>query len=79
MKCPMCNSEDTKIITSRSKMYNHITKDFKNLPDVMNDLSDYRMRRHRCKNCGYCFDTVEIYYNFKNTEQKDEKSIVYFQ
>ena len=77
MKCPMCKSDSSKIITSRSKLYNKVTKEFKGLPDTMNDFPDYRMRRHRCSKCGYLFDTVELYFNaedFNNIENK--KSIV---
>ena len=77
MKCPMCKSDSSKIITSRSKLYNKVTKEFKGLPDTMNDFSDYRMRRHRCNKCGYLFDTIELYFNaedFNNIE--NEKSIV---
>ena len=77
MQCPMCKSDSSKIITSRSKLYNKVTKEFKGLPVTMNDFPDYRMRRHSCNKCGYLFDTVELYFNaedFNNIENK--KSIV---
>lgn len=64
MKCPICLSEDTKVVESRSKDWNKIGKVF-SIVDIPaeTEMLDYRLRRHKCNACGRSFSTVETYYN----------------
>ena len=75
MKCPLCMSDETKVTTSRSKDFNKIGKEFRiaEVPENVKIL-DYRLRRHKCKTCGYCFDTVETYFNSEDVMMYKENS-----
>ena len=81
MQCPMCKCEESKILDSRSKIFNKEWKffDTNEIPLWISSM-DYRLRRHKCKTCGYTFSTIETYFNPEDIERfkKDEKSTVYF-
>ena len=64
MQCPMCNSENTITTESRSKARNAELRSF-NVSDVPRSMlnMDYRLRRHKCKACGYTFVTIETYFD----------------
>lgn len=64
VQCPMCNSADTIVTESRSKARNEEIRSFNtdDIPRSMRAL-DYRLRRHRCKTCGYTFVTIETYFD----------------
>ena len=47
MKCPKCNSYNTKVVDSRTR---------KNLLPVF----EYKYRKHKCKDCDDTFLSVEV-------------------
>ena len=75
MKCPLCMSDETKVYTSRPKDFNNVGKEFRidDIPESVKIL-DYRLRRHKCKKCGYCFATVETYFNYEDVMIYKENS-----
>ena len=82
MQCPMCKCEESKVVESRTKAWNKEGKFFniENVPLWISNM-DYRLRRHKCKKCGYTFSTVETYFNSYDVDRfkdEDEKSPIYF-
>ena len=64
MMCPNCHGTNTSVIESRPKEANKKLKSFNvdNLPKDIEKM-EYRIRRHRCNDCYYSFNTVETYFN----------------
>jgi len=70
----MCKCDESKIVESRSKSWNDEGKFFYtgDIPLWISSM-DYRLRRHKCKECGYTFSTVETYCLSKDIKRfKDE-------
>ena len=68
--CPKCLSTNTHVYASRSKHYNGIAKEFDTSEIPVNIMAiDHVLRRHKCKNCGNTFPTIETYYRKMDVDE----------
>lgn len=63
IRCPVCLSTNTYTYVTRSKDYNSVAKEF-DIEEVIGNIKslDYVLRRHKCRDCGITFPTIETYY-----------------
>ena len=63
IRCPVCLSTNTYTYVTRSKDYNEACKEF-DIAEVSGNVKylDYVLRRHKCRDCGITFPTIETYY-----------------